>query len=113
MKIAATFLIGTVAYLGAYVALLRPESYWFCSLGSVGSPYQREPAFRFCGDRAKTAFAPLLWMDQRIRPTYWAGVQLRDGHSVSGEEAQRLGLAQGGGFSGSVPSESSSSESAR
>jgi hypothetical protein len=103
MKLAIGATICAISYAGAYLALLQPEAYWFCSLGSLGSPYQREPAFRVGGDQAKTIFSPLLWLDQIIRPTYWSGVKLFDGRSVLGDDPSASGLSQGGGFSGQPP----------
>jgi hypothetical protein len=113
MKIAIAAAICVLTYVGAYVALLQTDCFWFCSLGYSGSPYQRVAEFRIGGERAKTIFGPLLWVDQTIRPTYWAGVRLFDGRSVSGNDPRASGLVQGAGFSGAPPSETSQSEAAR
>jgi hypothetical protein len=58
-------------YLGTYSALLQPVDIVDEGiLGMVVSGY-REPHFR-CGDvTAKFIFAPLIWIDQRVRPAYW------------------------------------------
>jgi hypothetical protein len=107
MRFAVGALVCAAIYVGAYLALLKPDTYWFCSLGSAGSPYQREPMFLIGGDRAKTVFSLLLWLDHSVRPTYWSGVRLFDGTSVASSDLRASGLVQGGGFSGPIPSESS------
>jgi hypothetical protein len=106
MKIASGIAVCAVAYACAYFLLLNPNTYWFCSLGCAGSPYCRAAEFRAGGETAKKLFAPLTWVDQRVRPTYWSGVKLFDGTSVRGDDPRASGLAPGGGFSGALPSES-------
>jgi hypothetical protein len=113
MKIASRALVCVIVYVGAYLSLLTPDTYWFCSLGCSGLPYQRKPLFRVGGEQAKTVFSPLLRLDQIIRPTYWSGVKLFDGRLVSGDDPSASGLAPGGGFSGSIPNQEPSSESSR
>lgn len=58
-------------YFGMYSAMLHPvviveEG----MLGMVGSGY-REPHFRRCDAVSQIVFAPLVCIDQRIRPNYW------------------------------------------
>ena len=58
-------------YVAAYCALLDPvvvadEGHH----GIVISGY-REPEYRFGGEVSKTLFAPIAWIDQKVRPTYW------------------------------------------
>lgn len=59
------------AYCGAYSVLLQPvvvveESFH----GMVVSGY-RAPRFRFGGNPMRAIFAPLIWLDREIRPSFW------------------------------------------
>lgn len=54
-----------LAYVGSYLVLLSP----------MPSPWLGEPndaAYRAGGRTAETAFAPLEWLDRRVRPGYWS-----------------------------------------
>jgi hypothetical protein len=54
-----------LAYVGSYLALLSPmPSPWF------GEP--NDATYRVGGRTAETAFAPLEWLDRRVRPGYWS-----------------------------------------
>ena len=90
MKSVATVLVCASIYLCAYFALLEPQQLWELACFTINEPYRRVPEFRVGGEHAKTFFAPLLWLDRKARPTYWSGIKLFDGRSVSPEEGQRF-----------------------
>jgi hypothetical protein len=57
-------------YLASYLMLLKPEAHCgVCSL-SIMECY-RTPSYRLGGATYASYFAPLQWIDQRIRPNYW------------------------------------------
>jgi|HubBroStandDraft_4_1064222.scaffolds.fasta_scaffold130713_2 hypothetical protein len=107
MKLIAGATVGAALYVSAYLLLSTPDTFRFCSLGYAGTPYSRVAEFRVGGETAKQLFAPLTWIDQAIRPNYWAGTELFDGTSVPSGDPRASGIVPGGGFSGSMPSESS------
>jgi hypothetical protein len=106
MKIASGIAACALAYVCAYLLLLMPDTFWFCSLGCTGTPYRRVAEFRAGGETLKKIFAPLTWVDRTLRPTYWSGIKLFDGTSVRTGDPRAWGLVPGGGFSGAPPSES-------
>ena len=59
-----------VTYVGAYAALLNPV--WYGDVSLHRSAGRRFPAYRAGGEFAETAFRPASWVDQRVRPHYWA-----------------------------------------
>ena len=59
-------------YFGTYSALLQTVVIMDEGiLGMVVSGY-REPHFRYGDATAQVIFAPLIWIDQRVRPAYWS-----------------------------------------
>ena len=62
--------VGLVAYVGGYLALLDPG--WAGDVSLQGSAGYRYPAYRVGGAFADAAFQPAAWVDQQVRPGYWA-----------------------------------------
>lgn len=48
-----------VLYVGSYYMMLNPDE----------DPFSDE--YRFATGSAKTVFAPISWLDRRMRPNYW------------------------------------------
>jgi hypothetical protein len=79
-----------IAYIGGYIALLRPADLTILD-GETGCRV-RLPAYRIGGPVPQTAFRPLLWIDQRVRPRYWAWESLPYGsNSMSYCDDERAG----------------------
>jgi hypothetical protein len=73
MKIVSAALVCLIIYVGAYLALSRPECYYPCTCpvwGPATLTHVRVPEYRVGGEIPKLIFAPLLSMDQRLRPFY-------------------------------------------
>ena len=56
-------------YVGSYLAMIRPK----IGLAVLGrtAEYWRVPDYRINNVVTRTGYAPLAWLDQRIRPQYW------------------------------------------
>jgi hypothetical protein len=87
------FLIG--GYLNSYLCLLTPEKCTFCLLSDDGtSMHALVPQFRVQHPAVHTFYSPLLWLDRRIRPTYWCWTE-------KPERPLSYTSSRGGGFGGS------------
>jgi hypothetical protein len=74
-RIVVGIVLLVVAYVISYAALLDPAEWGYGGLHRmiVG----RDPAYRAGGEFADTAFRPALWVDQHVRPDYWATHEVR------------------------------------
>jgi hypothetical protein len=59
-------------YVGAYCALLEPIS--VVDVGNLGMVIEgsREPHYRTINNVCRFVFAPIEWIDYRLRPNYWS-----------------------------------------
>lgn len=76
IAVAALVLLWSVAYVGSYYAMLRPIPansmlYPIPATGLLPGAYARSPRYRFHNNVVRTVYAPMLWLDQKIRPQYW------------------------------------------
>ena len=64
-------LAGIAVYLGAYRAMLDPMI--VADVAHLGMVVEgsREPHYRSLNGVCRFAFAPLEWIDYKIRPEYW------------------------------------------
>lgn len=72
----AALVLWSVAYVGSYYAMLRPIPansmlYPIPATGLLPGAYARRPHYRFHNNVVRTVYAPMLWLDQKIRPQYW------------------------------------------
>jgi hypothetical protein len=66
-------------YFAAYLALLKPAH---CTiLDGASGRRVRYPMYRIGGSLTATVFRPVLWLDHKIRPLYWAWEELPYGAS--------------------------------
>ena len=63
--------ISFALYLGAYCATLEPMI--IVDVGSRGMVIKgsREPHYRLLNGFSRIAFAPLEWIDYKLRPEFW------------------------------------------
>jgi hypothetical protein len=104
LNLAARLIIVAIfAYVGVYISLSDPETFIPCLLNSHFQLQLRAPRYRIGGAAAELVFAPLSWLDRKIRPNYWASQRPLPGMTV--EEANAATARdQRGGFGGSQPS---------
>jgi hypothetical protein len=71
-RVSFVILVLVVAYIVTYCALLNPVV--VANEVHLGMIIEgcREPDYRAGGDFARVFFRPANWMDQHIRPAYWA-----------------------------------------
>ena len=69
-RIAIGVALSLLAYVVSYAVLLNPVEWGYGGLHrmSVG----RVPTYRAGGEFADTVFGPALWVDEHVRPDYWA-----------------------------------------
>lgn len=62
-------LIFLIAYVGAYLALVRAEVWHRTDHGRiVGAAI---PRYAIAENTSRIAFAPIHWLDERVRRDYW------------------------------------------
>jgi hypothetical protein len=56
-------------YVGSYFALVKTSVSPLVSVNGVPTPYV--PRYRFGGPPVYIIYAPIHWVDRRMRPDYW------------------------------------------
>jgi len=62
-------------YVAGYAALLAPMVVVHESSGGLAF-VERHVGYRMEGQAVSMMFAPIHWMDRKVRPGYWAGEDL-------------------------------------
>jgi hypothetical protein len=85
----------TLAYLLSYYALLAPQHMVMMAISlDFSSIHLLDPEFHWNHVAIHKVFSPLLWLDQKVRPSYWCWIEIP-------EDRQKLFHAQmnyDGGF---------------
>jgi hypothetical protein len=70
----------TLAYLLSYYALLAPRHMVMMATSlDSSSTHLLEPEFHWNHAAIRKAFSPLLWLDQKVRPSYWCWIEIPEG----------------------------------
>jgi hypothetical protein len=69
-RLAIGVALSLLAYVVSYAILLKPDEYGYGGLSRMR--VGRDPNYRAGGEFAYTVFEPALWVDQHIRPDFWA-----------------------------------------
>jgi hypothetical protein len=73
LAIVITVLVGGT-YASSYLMLLNPIVLVESSVAGMAIGGYKEPAYRLGGDCSGRFFAPMCWIDQKIRRAYWENV---------------------------------------
>jgi hypothetical protein len=65
LAVAAVFVVPFILYVGSYLALTDPRR------GSMGALH---PKYRVADEIRCVVFAPLEWLDRKIRPMHWGPI---------------------------------------
>ncbi|MBS0262563.1 MAG: hypothetical protein JSS02_11480 [Planctomycetes bacterium] len=74
--LAVALLVG-LSYPGAYLALLAGKVYWLIGVDAASQQnlYVTSPRYRLSGPVVKSLFAPVHWVDRRVRSEYWNTIE--------------------------------------
>ena len=75
--IGVLIVLALLTYLGGYAVLLQPIDLMI--LDGASGYRARFPAYRVSAPGVETAVRPVAWLDQQVRPRYWAWQSLPHG----------------------------------
>ena len=94
--VSLVFLI--VGYTTGYLCMLTPEKWTYCISTTDGSSlHTLAPKFKIEHPAVHAFYAPLLWLDRTVRPTYWSWAEKPE-HPLGYYTRPH----QGGGIGGSM-----------